>query len=266
MPRRRPCSGRIRTASAIGATTPARCSRYLWWPSRRGALALRPRRALGRTPSCSCRAPELSTRDCRRSSRPPLALTVCSLVSVVASVRITSSPTGFRSGTCSTSHRSSCSPLLAWIERGAPRPRVPPRSPRPLSAGLRRRLPVRPLHRDFGDHGHAHAAAVLVAPGDRIGTWLRPAAALLGSRTGGRRSSSSRALRSRPSVARARPLDPCVDGRSGGGTSPTAFEQASRGRVVQGIRTDRAGLGRRAPAAGATWPSSWTESHATGSP
>ena len=63
-----------------------------------------------------------------------------------------------------------CIALLAWIERGAPRPRLLAGVAAVVSALLVVADPVRPLHHHLGDHGHAHAAPVLVAPGpDRRG-------------------------------------------------------------------------------------------------
>ena len=60
--------------------------------------------------------------------------------------------------------------LLAWVERGAPRPRVlaTGRSRRLRTA--RRRDPVRSVPDHLRDHGHVDAAAAVVAPGpDRRG-------------------------------------------------------------------------------------------------
>ena len=63
-----------------------------------------------------------------------------------------------------------CIALLAWVERGAPRPRVLAAVAAADLGAARRRDPVRPLPHDVRDHRHAHAPAVLVAAGpDRRG-------------------------------------------------------------------------------------------------
>ena len=106
--------------------------------------------------------------------------------------------------------------------------------------------PVRPLPDDVGDHGHAHAAAVLVAAGSNR---LR-----LDHARGLRRYCAlsavafllvPRALRRRPPAARPRlwavSLKPIWWGKHG-------FERFSRGSLFQGIHGPRAGLDRpRAP-------------------
>ena len=101
-----------------------------------------------------------------------------------------------------------CIALLAWVERGAPRPRVLAPIAAVVSGAPRRGDPVRPVPHDLRDHGHAHAPAAVVAAGPhRRG--LDPARGTRARRGPGRDlPPRAGALRPRPATSRARPLDP----------------------------------------------------------
>ena len=151
-----------------------------------------------------------------------------------------------------------CITLLASISEAHRVRAFSPRSPRPLSAGLR--VVAFPFDRFIGTSAITDTLMLLPfwSLQDRIGQRLDKA------RRGFPAQSYWRGCvplhpetrRSRPSVARARPLDPCVTADLVGGAS-TGFEQASRGRVVPGHPHGRAGLGGRSPASrGGLGPSS----------
>ena len=122
--------------------------------------------------------------------------------------------------------------LLAWIERGAPRPRAGRGSP-PASRwrALAARDPVRALHQRVGDVGHADAAALVV--GCRTCT---------GGSSGSRRSRSRlRSPSARALPRRAAPLRARAAGARRSSTSPSSLKPIWCGRARLPRR-----LGRRA--------------------
>ena len=122
--------------------------------------------------------------------------------------------------------------LLAWVDRGAPRPRVRAPSWPPRSALLPARDPVRALHRDGREVGHAGAAAALGAPGPARARSVDDGRARGGRRRGRCSCWCRGASRSRcPAVLAL--LRGRVSGRSSSGDR-TGFEQASVGRALPG--------------------------------
>ncbi len=186
-----------------------------------------------------------STRGCRRSSPRRVSLTVC----IVPVVAIFASEFSDRIEERNMFYVAPlfCIALLAWVERGAPRPRVLAASRGCRLRAARRRDPVRPLPHDVCDHGHAHAAAVLVAAGpDRRGLDHDS------RRSGSRRRSLPR-FSSCPAGTRSRCRCSCSgsgssrSGRSGGGRTDSSASRAvrsSRGSVRR-IATGSIGRCRR---------------------
>ena len=142
-----------------GATTSGAALRYLWWHVAELALYVLVI-PLAATIVLVARARSLDAR-----LQAFLAATVSLTVCIVPVVATFASEFSDRIEERNMFYVAPllCIALLAWIERGAPRPRVLAT----LAAGdlgtARRGDPVRPVPHDVCDHRHAHAAAAVVA-------------------------------------------------------------------------------------------------------
>ncbi len=121
-----------------------------------------------------------------------------------------------------------CIALLAWIERGAPRPPVLAAISAAVSARRRARDPLRSLPDDVGDHGHADAAPLLVSPGpDRTRLDQARRGGSRG-RASPRRSSSSRGGMRSSSRCSCSASGSLRSGRSGGARTGSSSSRAAR--------------------------------------